>query len=226
MPPTRFVTCGDVVDQSLNALVRVVQPHLLWQIVAANENSPDLPLVWNDLAGISGNSSAPDPTAHWRAAFTAATERYYGSPPPPAMPAAFVLQWCLELPATLGAAAALLGPWALDPRTIGLSFAVEPTAAYPTTLRLRSTGAIVADPADRLARARAGYLEAGRELAERYHPGVNLGRHQRLAMVEDLWDMAVARLRGRPPVERDSCCYLYAVPGTHECAGCPRLRRR
>ncbi|GAB3072537.1 hypothetical protein [Pedococcus soli] len=209
-------------DESLSALVRVVQPHLLWQVVAADDNSPDLPLVWSHLAA----AGPGDPTARWRAAFSAATERYYRSPPPPAMPAAFVLQWCLELPAALTATAALFGPWSLDPRTIGLSFAVEPSAAYPTTLQVRSAGALVADPGQRLESARAAYLDAGRELAANFRPGVNLGRHQRLAMVEDLWEMSVARVRRLPPVERDSCCYLYAVPGTHECAGCPRLRRR
>ena len=221
------MTCGDVVSESLNALVRVVQPHLFWQLRAADDNSPDLSLVWSEIAaaGRPGADDA-DPTARWRADFTSATERYHGSTPPPAMPAAFVLQWCLELPATLGAAAALLGPWSLDPRSIGLSFAVEPAAANPTTLQLRSDGELVSDPAQRLEAARRSYLAAGRELADGYRPGVNLGRHQRLAMVEDLWGMAMARLRRRPPVERASCCYLYAVPGTHECAGCPRLRRR
>ena len=218
-------------DESLSAFVRTVQPHLLWQLVAADDNSPDLSLVWSEIASSGsetgrGDPRRADPTAHWRAAFTAATERYYRSPPPPAMPAAFVLQWCLELPATLGAAAALLGPWALDPRTIGLSFAVEPSAAYPTTLQVRSAGELVADPVQRLEAAKSAYLDAGRQLAEGYQPGVNLGRHQRLAMVDDLWEMAVAGLRRRAPVDRGSCCYLYAVPGTRECAGCPRLRRR
>ena len=127
---------------------------------------------------------------------------------------------------TLGATAALLGPWALDPRTIGLSLAVEPSAAYPTTVQLRSAGRLVADPVRRLAMAERAYLDAGRELAETYRPGVHLGRHQRLVMVADVWAMAMAKMRSRPPVERASCCYLYAVPGTHECAGCPRLRRR
>jgi len=222
MPSAPPLTCTDVVDESLSALVRTIRPHLLWRLVAVGDGAPDLPLVWTALLASPGG----DPTAGWRAAFTTATERYYRTPPPPAMPAAFVLQWCLELPATLGAAAALLGPWVLDPRTVGLSFAVEPTAAYPTTLQLRSAGDLVDDPVRRLERAKEGYLDAGRELAEGYRPGVNLGRHQRLSMVEDLWAMAVARLQGRGPVERASCCYLYAVPGTHECAGCPRLRRR
>ncbi|OLP52742.1 hypothetical protein BJM39_01700, partial [Salmonella enterica subsp. enterica serovar Javiana] len=171
--------------------MRAVRPHLLWRLVEAGDGAPDLPLVWSELA------ASADASAAWRDAFTAATARYYGTPPPPSMPAAFVLQWCLEVPATLGAAGALLGPWVLDPRTAGLSLAVEPSAAYPTTLQLRSAGEVVADPVRRLAAARDAYLDAGRQLAEAYHPGVNLGRHQRLSMVEDLWSMAVARLHGR-----------------------------
>jgi hypothetical protein len=214
------LTCTNAVDDSLGALVRTIAPRLPWRLGAASEKDPDLPLVWTELC-----ASPSAATAGWRAAFAAATERYYRTEPPPAMPAAFVLQWCLEVPATVGAAAALLGPWALDPRTAGLSLAVEPTAAYPTDVRLRSAGELVEDAARRLEVAGAAYVDAGRELAERYHPGVNLGRHQRLSMVQDLWAMAVARLRGQGPVARGSCCYLYAVPGTHECAGCPRLRR-
>lgn len=222
MSPAASLTWANVMEDSLGALVRAIRPHLVWRLGAASGEVSDLPMVWTSLmAPLDG-----DPTAEWRAAFARATGRYYGTPPPPAMPAAFVLQWCLELPATLGAAAALSGPWVLDPRTAGLSFAVEPTAAYPTTLQLRSAGEVVDDPGRRLAAARDAYLDAGRELAAGYHPGVKIGRHQRLAMVDDLWAMALARLRGRGPVERASCCYLYAVPGTHECAGCPRLRRR
>ena len=211
----------NVVDESLGALVRAISPHLLWRVTGVGDDVVDLPLVWTELRAAPSRA-----TADWRTAFTAATGRYYGTPPPPAMPAAFVLQWCLEIPATVGAAAALLGPWVLDPVTAGLSFAVDPFAGYPTTVQLRSAGELVEDPAHRLRLARDAYLEAGRELADGYRPGVHLGRHQRLLMVDDLWAMAVARLRGRGPVQRGSCCYLYAVPGTHECAGCPRLRRR
>ena len=42
------------------------------------------------------------------------TARQYGRPAPPAMPAAFVLQWALEVPATVAAYAVVLGPWDPD----------------------------------------------------------------------------------------------------------------
>ena len=41
--------------------------------------------------------------------------------------------------------------------------------------------------------------------------------------------LAVAGLAGMglaPAVERRSCCFIYALPGCHECAGCPRLSAR
>jgi hypothetical protein len=77
---------------------------------------------------------------------------------------------------------------------------------------------------ERVRAARAAYDRAARPLAEAYRPGVNLGRYQRLAMVDDVWEMALARVQGLPPPERGSCCFLYALPGTHECTGCPRRR--
>jgi ferric iron reductase protein FhuF len=50
-------------------------------------------------------------------------------------------------------------------------------------------------------------------------------------MVDDVWAMALHRAQqavgerpGRPP-QRQSCCFIYALPGTHECTGCPRLSR-
>ena len=48
-------------------------------------------------------------------------------------------------------------------------------------------------------------------------------------MVEDLWEMALREARVAlghgmgAAVERRSCCFIYALPGCHECAGCPRL---
>ncbi|WP_270887248.1 (2Fe-2S)-binding protein [Pedococcus sp. 5OH_020] len=138
------------------------------------------------------------------------------------MPAAFVLQWCLEVPATVGAYAALHGAWFVDPATCGLSFRTDPAGHYPAQVQLRSVEPGAPSSVQRLEENRAAYLEAARELALGYRPGVALGRRTRSAMVEDMWDGAVARATGAGPPPRGSCCFIYTLPGAHECAGCPR----
>jgi hypothetical protein len=76
---------------------------------------------------------------------------------------------------------------------------------------------------DRLEAARSAYRVDAVELALGYRSDANLGRRTRLAMVEDVWAMTLARARGQRPPERGSCCFIYVLPGVHECSGCPRL---
>lgn len=139
------------------------------------------------------------------------------------MPAAFVLQWALEVAAEAGLYAAFRHPWLVDPVSAGLTFSLHPTQHYPVAAQVRQTSVTPALLDDRLEAARAAYRSAGLAVAQTYRPGVNLGRHQRLVMVDDVWAMALARQRGQRPPQRGSCCYIYVLPGAHECAGCPRL---
>ena len=69
---------------------------------------------------------------------------------------------------------------------------------------------------------RDGLVWAGRRIAEAFPATEKMSSRQRLGMVEDMWEMALARLHGAPPPERESCCLLYALPGCAPCAGCPR----
>ncbi|MFC8501510.1 hypothetical protein ACFUC1_04070 [Pedococcus sp. NPDC057267] len=142
------------------------------------------------------------------------------------MPAAFVLQWLLEVAAVPAAYAAVHTAHLVDPLGAGLSFALEPRQLYPVVVQLREAQVTPVLLEERLGAAHAAYLSAATELALTYRPGVHLGTHQRLEMVRDVWAMALARACGQPPPQRGSCCYLYVLPGTHECTGCPRLRRR
>jgi hypothetical protein len=147
------------------------------------------------------------------------------------MPAAFVLQWALEVPATVAAYAVVLGPWDPDLSGASLSFDLSPQL-FPDHLQLRSARPATEQGEARTAAARAAYEELARPFAETYDPGVRLGPHQRRAMVDDVWAMTLHRAqqavvgRPAPPPHRRSCCFIYALPGAHECAGCPRLRRR
>jgi hypothetical protein len=151
------------------------------------------------------------------------TEAQYAVPTPPAMTAAFVLQWCLQVPADAAWAAAGRGWGPLDPLTSGLSFALAPGYPYPVRARLRLAPAT--GHATDLDRSHAAYLQAGRRFAQAYDPGVRIGPHQRRAMVDDVWAMAESDALGKPPAPRASCCFIFTLPGTHECAGCPRLVR-
>lgn len=73
--------------------------------------------------------------------------------------------------------------------------------------------------------AERDYRAVAEPLATAYEAIVHLGSGTRLGMVTDLWRQAVHAATGQPSiVQRDSCCFLYALPGCHECAGCPRLR--
>ena len=89
-----------------------------------------------------------------------------------------------------------------------------------------------ADLEDRLGGARTAYRALGHEIADAYDGGVKMSSQQRSGMVDDLWEMALREARGAaglglaPAVERRSCCFIYALPGCHECAGCPRLSAR
>jgi hypothetical protein len=139
------------------------------------------------------------------------------------MPSAFVLQWSLEVAAEVGVYAARHHAWIVHPAQAGLTFALQPTQLYPVAAQFRRRTVTPALLDDRLDAARAAYREDAVELALGYRSGANLGERTRLAMVDDVWAMTLARARGQRPPRRGSCCFIYVLPGVHECAGCPRL---
>ncbi|EAP98033.1 hypothetical protein JNB_13753 [Janibacter sp. HTCC2649] len=147
------------------------------------------------------------------------------------MASAFVLQHLLSIPAQVSAFAAVTGPWLADLGTIddsGLSCDLAP-GLYPQRLGFLRVTSAAPDLEERLVAARTAYRIVGLEIADRYDGGVKVSSQQRLGMVDDLWALAVREARGSlgqgvgPAVERQSCCFIYALPGCHECAGCPRL---
>ncbi|MFC7485595.1 (2Fe-2S)-binding protein [Knoellia sp. CPCC 206453] len=157
--------------------------------------------------------------------------RLYADPSPPQVASAFVLQHLLSIPAQVSAFAAVTGPWLVDLGTLddsGISCDLAP-GLYPQRLGFLRVNRATADLEERIGAARAAYRDVGLEIADRYDGGVKVSSRQRLGMVEDLWEMAVREARGAvgqglgAAVERQSCCFIYALPGCHECAGCPRL---
>lgn len=191
----------------------------------ALETEADLPWSWENLR--QAQLQGADPTVAWRHQVAATASRTYGVVVAPTMPAAFVLQWSLEVAAEAGVYAASGLRGIHDPARSGLTFAVHPVQGYPTGARFRELGSLEpadggVDRMDLVAANHATYRRAAAAFAESYQPGVNLGRQQRLEMVDDVWAAAVARSEGQPPPARGSCCYIYVLPGAQECAGCPR----
>jgi hypothetical protein len=144
------------------------------------------------------------------------------------MPSAFVLQWTLEVAAEVGVYAARHHSCVVDPTASGLSFELQPTQLYPVAAqfvapRPLEPGVTAPGLEDRLEAARTAYRVAGLELALGYRSDAKLGDHTRRAMVDDVWAMTLARASGQRPPRRGSCCFIYVLPGVHECSGCPRL---
>lgn len=209
----------------LTAVTALVSSRVPWlEVRPADGGEPDLP--WSCAAVTSAQAAGADPTGPWRAAVRQSLARQYTTTPPAATPSAFVLQWYLEVPATIAALTAALGPWLADVSPRALSFDLAPGQYYPSQVQLRRIHLV--DPEveqkARLEAARTAYENHALAFAEAYEPDVRLGLQQRSAMVRDVWAMAVQRAVGGPQPQRESCCFIYALPGAHECHACPRRR--
>lgn len=142
---------------------------------------------------------------------------------PKGMPAAFVLQYQLNSLATVIATAAMRSTWVLDADPALWSFGLDPTFLYPVTVQIRpGRSRRVADDVERQDEAWEGYRETATAIATDLPTPERMSSRQRLGMVEDMWEQALARLIGSGPPPRRSCCLMYALPGLEACAGCPR----
>lgn len=170
-------------------------------------------------------------SVEWCNTLSAQNSTLYAVPSPPQVAAAFVLQYLLSIPAQVCAFAAATGPWGVELGSLDealLSVDLAP-GGYPERLGFQVVHPASADREIRLEGARTAYRRLGRELASRFDVGVKMSSRQRFGMVDDLWEMALRDARAAtgegygPTVERQSCCFIYALPGCHECAGCPRV---
>ena len=165
----------------------------------------------------------------WQSALLADHESTYAARCPTSVPAAFVLQYSLQVIAHPVVYAALLGPWVIEPDPAALTVTLAPWLA-PQGVSIPAVAATTAAREERVRAAHAAYERVATRLALAYPSLARLGRHQRLAMVRDVWALAERDARRavgeRPePVERDACCFIYVLPGCRECEECPRLRR-
>lgn len=186
-------------------------------------------LPWSCAEVVDAQESGEDPTRAWRAAVTANQGALYGASAPPQVGAAFVMQWYLGVVANPVAWAAVLGPYVLDAAPEMLRFDLTADAWYPCAVSVSPERAVRVDDAGRrLELAHAGYLDHATRFVQGYRPGVKTGSRQRQGMIRDAWMMAVESATeafGTEPVEpstRQSCCFIYALPGATACARCPR----
>lgn len=158
----------------------------------------------------------------WIETYQDLTVAQWGSAPP-GMPSAFVLQYLLDPLATVIATAAMRTPFALSVDPALWSIDLDPTYLYPVAVQLRpGDHRHVPDDLERHEVAYAGYLATATDLAIGLPTPTKMSSRQRLGMVEDMWEIALARLVGATPPARRSCCLIYSLPGCSPCAGCPR----
>ncbi len=188
-------------------------------------------LPWSCAEVVTGQDRGEDPTAEWRDHVTADLGAMYGVEAPLQVGAAFVLQWYLGVVATPVAWAAVMGPYALNASPEAIAFDLAAQSWYPCSVSIRPEGVDRVDDAGaRLELAHSRYLAHANRFVDGYRPEVKLGPRQRGGMVRDAWVMAVESARDAfdsEPVQwsmRESCCYIYAMPGATACAQCPRRR--
>ena len=182
---------------------------------------------------LTAQEAGEDPTAWWREGVRQRQSAAYHSPAPAHVGAAFVMQWYLGVVATPAAFASVFGAWVLDTAPESLRFDLLDPELYPCTVSLRPENVeIVVDETDRLALAQERYMAHAMRFADSYRPGVKMGSRQRYGMVRDCWRMAVdaamQAIRSEPGSGRlrESCCFIYALPGARACAACPRNAAR
>ena len=102
-------------------------------------------------------------------------------------------------------------------------------------LRARGVDVVtVADPFERDSLAHQRYFEHAQRFAATYDAGVKMSSKQRFGAVRDTWAIASRRAaEACAPIPttapeatlRESCCFIFALPGALTCAMCPRRAR-
>jgi hypothetical protein len=208
-------------DTFLRCISAVRAATVTMSVDSAFPDEPDLPLRCAEIMNAAG--AGLDPTREWREEYARQTAEVSGHCPP-GMDLTFVLLFYCDVLATPAATAAALGPWVLDVSPESVSFDLAHPWTHPGRVRLRR-GAfrVVEDETQRHELARRSYDDHAQAFAAAYAPGSRLHAHARRALVDDSWAIALARATHAAPPRRETCCLIYALPGAHECAGCPRL---
>jgi hypothetical protein len=208
-------------DAFLRCISMVRSATATMSVEAAFPGEPDLPFRCAEI--MNAARAGLDATRQWRREYERQTAEASGHCPP-GMDLTFVLLFYCDVLATPAATAAALGPWVLDVSPDAVSFDLAHPWTHPGRVRLRRGDfRVVEDAADRGALAERAYEAHASAFAELYAPGSRLSTHARRAIVADSWAIAWSRATRAAPPRRATCCLIYALPGAHECAGCPRL---
>src|SRR5699024_3634926 len=163
------------------------------EVRVAGDGDPDL-----DVPLARADELAP----RWIEAYREVTTAQSGSAPK-GMPAAFVLQYLLDPLATVMATAAMRTAIALDATPALWSIGLAPVHLYPQVVQLRPGGhRRIVDDMERHEAAWDGYRATATDIAQGLPTPEKMSSRQRLGMVEDMWEIALARLGGRPPPQR------------------------
>lgn len=143
------------------------------------------------------------------------------------------MQWYVGALATTAAHLAAAAPFMVQLDAAHQSIALSGPGGYP--VRLGITHAVLVPEDDlerRLGQAEQVFRAHAETFVATYDPGVKMSSQHRAGSVEDAWagaeGAALRALTGLAPADRwrESCCFIYPLPGVHECARCPRLRQR
>lgn len=185
------------------------------------------PLPWSCGAILQAQDAGEDPTREWRRHVGLAQSRYYGVTAPPSVASAFVFQWYLGVVALPLAYASTCGRWVIDGAADALRFDLSEDQWFPCAVSILPERIDVAgDSSHAREQARRGYLAHARRFAQTYRTEVKMSSRQREGMVIDAWRMAVESASESVPSRRQSCCFIFALPGARPCAACPRLTVR
>ncbi len=187
-------------------------PPLLIPVGVLGPESPrDTQLV--DLAAVvEGQRAGSDPTLGWRTSLLRWHQSGYADAPA-SVAVTFVAQWVLQSIACAVVAADRSGGHLVSP--LSLHIAPDPTARYPRAVFVEPT----AFRAGRIEEVHSAYQRASLAFIDTYRPGLPMSSRQRHGLVHDVWQAATVSARSR----RQSCCFLYALPGMRVCSGCPRI---
>lgn len=211
----------------LGALADDISAHHGYLDVLEGGWGTELPYSCADI--VAAQEAGEDPTHWWREAVCAAQTDVYGVPGPPSVGAAFVLGWYLQVVAVPLAFAAALRDWLPDASPEAVRFDLADGQWFPVAVSLApGPTERIPQPQLRFLRAREKYEEHARRFADSYRPGVKMSSRQRYGLVRDTWAEALDGARTQVLHEpsrltlRESCCFIYALPGALACARCPR----
>ncbi len=163
-------------------------------------------------AAVEGQRGGSDPTSTWRLSLWRCHQAGYADAPV-SVAVTFVAQWVLQSVACAVIAVDRCGGHLGSPLSVHI--APDSIAFYPRAVLIEPAALLsgrVGDP-------HSAYRSAALAFIDTYRPGMPMSSRQRHGLVHDVWQTATVNGWAR----RQSCCFLYALPGMRVCAGCPRI---